>query len=112
MAVVKRSKQPSAGVTAKSALWVGVPDKTHAASAAVATQLHKEGHWPPNDMTKVMGSDYRYDQFTLDNFLEAVQWNLQHGTPPYTFTYNEAFVKKGVSVTVGALIVAIVQQTT
>jgi hypothetical protein len=112
MAVVKRPKQPGAGATAKTALWAGVSDKTHAVSAAVAAQLHKEGHWPPNDMTKVMGSDYRYDQFTLDNFLEAVQWNLQHGTPSFTFTYNEAFVKKGVTATVGALIVAIVQQTT
>jgi hypothetical protein len=95
-----------------AALWAGVPDKSHMVSGAVASQLHKEHHWPPNDMTKVMGSDYRYDQFTLSNFLEAVRWNLAHGSPPYQFSFDGAFLKKALGATVGAMIVAIVASTT
>jgi hypothetical protein len=106
----KKVSRDSARTTA--ALWAGVPDKSHMVSAAVASQLHKEHHWPPNDMTKVMGSDYRYDQFTLDNFLNAVKWNLAHGSPPYQFSFDGAFLKKALSATVGALIVAIIATTT
>src|SRR5437870_5415013 len=79
--------------TLKPTIWAGTTDKTHMVSAAVASQLHNEHHWPPNDMTKVMGDDYRYDQFTLGNFLAAVQWNLAHGTPSYKFTYDGPFIK-------------------
>lgn len=101
-----------ASKTVKARMWAGTTDKTHMVSAAVASQLHNEHHWPPNDMTKIMGDDYRYDQFTLDNFLAAVQWNLAHGSPSYKFTYDGPFIKKGLKATVSALIVAIIANTT
>src|SRR5437773_1410448 len=101
------AKKPTATkAKATKALWSGTADKTHAVSAAVASQLHKEGRWPPNDLSKVMSTDYRYDQFTVGNFLEAVQWNLAHGTPSCKFTYGGSFIKKALTATVGALMVA------
>lgn len=110
----KRNRAPRAatgGMAKKAAMWAGTTDKTHMVSAAVASQLNREHHWPPNDMTKVMGSDYRYDQFTFGNFLAAVQWNLAHGCPSYKFSYDGPFIKKGLNATVSALIVAVIANT-
>ena len=90
----------------------GMPDKPTVVGAAVSAQLHHEGHWPPNDVTKVMSTDYGYDQFSIGNFLTKTQWNLEHGSPPYTFTFDSQFGVKALSSTVGALMVAIDANTT
>ena len=78
---------------------------------AVALQLNAEGRWPPNDVTKIMSTDYRYDQFTIVNFLKAVQIRLLQGIPSYTFTFDAAFVVQALQYSVGALINAIAART-
>ena len=88
----------------------GAPVAT-AVAAAVAAQLHHEGRWPPNDLTKTMGSDYHYDANTIVNFLLAVQWHLAHGNPPYAFDFDAAFAQSALQRSVAALMVAIAGQT-
>ena len=95
-----------------AAIWGGVPDKVHMVAAAVANQLQHESRWPPNDLTKIMGVDYHYDQFTLANFLNAVRWHLANGTPSYNFQFTGAFVGKALTAQVGTLMVAINASTT
>ena len=92
---------------APASIWDGVADKPHMVAATVANQLQHEGRWPPNDITKVMGVDYHYDQFTLFNFLNAVRWHLANGSPSYNFMFTGDFVVKALTVSVGTLMVAI-----
>lgn len=66
--------------------------KEIAVATTVGSQLHHEGHWPPNDLSKVMGNDYHYDINTLSNFFVAVQWNLKHGNPSFDFQFDNAFI--------------------
>jgi hypothetical protein len=108
-----KSKTAMARAALKTAsIWDGVADKPHIVAATVANQLQHEARWPPNDVTKIMGSDYHYDQFTLLNFLNAVRWHLANGTPSYTFTFTGDFVVKALTVSVGTLMVAINASTT
>jgi hypothetical protein len=86
--------------------------KQHAVAAAVAAQLTADGRWPPNDLTKVMGTDYRYNQFTIGNFLAGVQVRLAASVPPLTFSFDSAFTIQALSMTVGQLIGAINTRTT
>lgn len=80
-------------------------------ASAVAIQLSIEGRWPPNDVTKVMSTDYRYDQFTMLNFLKEIQAHLLQGTPSYIFAFDAAFVVQALSCSVGALMNAIAART-
>jgi hypothetical protein len=82
-----------------------------AVASAVAYQLNMERRWPPNDITKVMSTDYRYDQFTIVNFLNAVQAHLLQGTPSYSFSYDTAFVVQALQLTVAALMNGIASRT-
>jgi|SRR5438093_1202920 len=103
--VQKKTKSQSA---ASRAQFVQIaPSKPVVVGSAVANQLHHEGRWPPNDMTKLMGADYHYNQFTLANFLKAVQWNLAHGEPSYTFQFDESFIIKALQMNVATLMAAI-----
>ena len=70
----------------------------------VATQLRYEGRWPPNDLNKVMGTNYHYTSNTLALFLVGVQQRLQAYQPPYTFTFDAKFASACVPLTVGELI--------
>jgi hypothetical protein len=81
-------------------------------AATVGSQLHHEGHWPPNDITKVMGADYHYSTPTMLNFLTAVQWHLANGSPPYTFQFDLPFATNALGDTVAQLITDIDGQTT
>lgn len=92
--------------------WDVNADKGHIVALVVANELQIEHRWPPNDVTKVMGTDYRYDQFTMANFLAAVQRTLAQGTPAYHFIFNGAFVLKALQAQVGTLMMAINQATT
>ncbi len=83
-----------------------------AVAGAIANQLHHEGRWPPNDLNKVMGTDYLYNKNTLANFLTAVKWNLEHGTPPYFFTFDNDFAKKALAFDVAQLIGEVSKRTT
>jgi hypothetical protein len=82
-----------------------------AVASAVAYQLNVEARWPPNDVTKVMSTDYRYDQFTIVNFLKGVQGHLLQGTPSYTFSFDAPFVVQALQATVGALMNGIAART-
>jgi hypothetical protein len=82
-----------------------------AVASAVAYQLNVEARWPPNDVTKVMSTDYRYDQLTIGNFLKGVQGHLLRGTPSYRFAYDAAFVVQALQATVGALMNGIAERT-
>jgi hypothetical protein len=106
------SKPQVTGVPSGSlAMWVGTPDKPHVVAAAVATELQTEGRWPPNDITKMMSTDYHYTQFSIGNFLNQVQERLASGVPSYTFVFDGAFVIKALAATVGVLMVAVNAQT-
>ncbi len=85
--------------------------KEFAVVGAVATQLQHEGHWPPNNLNKVMGSDYHYDQNTIANFLVAVQWHLAHGEPPFDFEFNKKFSKAALKLSVADLASKIDEKT-
>jgi hypothetical protein len=73
-------------------------------AAAVTQQLHTDGRWPPNNLNKTMGADYRYDINTMANFLTAVQDHLKHGTPSYDFQFDRSFVQSSLASTAGLLI--------
>jgi hypothetical protein len=94
------------------AIWEGQPDKSHSVGAAVAAQLTAEQRWPPNDITKIMGSDYRYDQLSMGNFLAQVQVRLASGNPPFRFVYDGHFVMKALQAQVGTLMIAVTASTT
>jgi hypothetical protein len=81
-------------------------------AATVGAQLHHEGRWPPNDLTKVMGADYHYTTPTMMNFLTAVQWHLQNGKPTHAFQFNMTFAQNALGDTVQQLILDIDGKTT
>jgi hypothetical protein len=70
----------------------------------VGAQLRFEGHWPPNDLNKVMGADYHYTNDTLALFLVGVQQRLRNYQPPYRFTFDSKFAAACVSLSVGEMI--------
>jgi hypothetical protein len=108
--VIENSNTKAATVKT-STVSVNLPDKSIVVGASVASQLHHEGKWPPNDVRKIMGSDYHYDQFSMANFLAAVQWNLAHGNPSYDFQYDGGFVKDAIQMAAGSLMIAIDDKT-
>jgi hypothetical protein len=92
------------GAAIVSFLITNTASKSVAVNAAVTNQLVKEGKWPPNDLTRVMNAiPYRYSANTMRNFLDGVQATLAAGLPPYSFTWNSAFVSKVLPMTVAAL---------
>jgi hypothetical protein len=83
------------------------PSKPVAVGAAVAHQLHQDGRWPPNDVTRVMETDYHYDEHTLRNLFLGVQAYLAGSVPVYTFSFDQQFVRAGLPLTVAALMAAV-----
>lgn len=85
--------------------------KEFSVASAVAGQLHQEGRWPPNDLNKIMGTNYHYDINTISLFLAKVQWNLKHGTESYDFEFDAAFANTALGWPVGVLMGNILLQT-
>ena len=108
----KKAKKSASAAKPQATAAVVAADKPHAVAASVAAQLTSEGRWPPNDLTKVMGTDYRYTQFTMGNFLAGVQRHLAAFVPPFTFVFDGAFTIQALPMTVAPLIVAINARTT
>jgi len=81
--------------------------KSVAVVLAVSQVLHAEARWPPRDVSKTMGADYRYDRNTLRLFLLKVRDILEAGEPPYTFEFDAAFILKALGMTVAQLMTAI-----
>ena len=88
------------------------PTKEVLVAATVAAQLRHDTRWPPNDVTKVMGTDYHYQPNTMFGFLVAVQGHLRHGTPSHEFQFDMAFAGQALQMTVFALMGAINDATT
>jgi len=74
-----------------------------AVSTAVSSQLINDKHWPPPDINKVMGRDYRYDLNSISNFLAAVRGNLVCGNPHLSFVFDDNFAKAALNQKVGDL---------
>jgi len=54
---------------------------------AVDGQLAQDGHWPPDNLTKVMGAGYRYAPNTMPVFLKDIQATLAYGPTAYHYTF-------------------------
>jgi hypothetical protein len=76
-------------------------------AAALGGQLKADGWWPPNDLNKVLGKDYHYDNNTIALLLQRVSHQLANGTPPVGFVFDDAFAAAAVAMEVADLIAAI-----
>ena len=86
--------------------------KAGAVKMAVARQLEADRHWHlAHDQTKVMGTDYRYDEESMRGFLHTVHRILAAGTPPYTFQYDAELVATALGLAAPALVEAIDDRT-
>ena len=83
-------------------------------AAAVTAELSVPPNpkWPPNNLNKVMGADYNFNENTLALFLTGVSERLKKGSPPYIFNFERDFVKANLASTVGLLIGSIERKTT
>ena len=87
--------------------------KSEAVKMAVARQLEADGRWHlAHELTKVMGTDYRYDEDSMRGFLHAVHRILAARQPPYTFQYDAAFVTTALGLDASALTAAVDENTT
>ena len=115
----KTSKKAAASprVTAAAPREVAPADpataKSEAVKMAVARQLEADGRWHlAHDLTKVMGTHYRYHEESMRDFLYAVHRLLAAGQPPYTFEYDAAFVITALGLDASALTAAVDENTT
>ena len=88
--------------------------KLLAIATAVTAELSAPpgAKWPPNDLNKVMGADYSFDESTLALFLTGVSERLKDGTPAYLFAFEREFVTANLGASVGLLIGNIERKTT
>jgi hypothetical protein len=82
-------------------------------AAAVTAELSAPPNpkWPPNNLNKVMGADYSFNENTLALFLTGVSERLKDGSPAYVFTFDRDFVKANLPSSVGLLIGNIERKT-
>jgi hypothetical protein len=82
-------------------------------AAAVTAELSAPPNpkWPPNNLNKVMGADYNFNEHTLALFFRGVSDRLRAGTPAYIFEFDRDFVKSSMASTVGLLIGNIERKT-
>ena len=89
------------------------PEKSVAVTVAVRHQLEADRRWHlAHDETKVMGTDYHYDEQSMRQFLYGVHRSLAASKPPYRFEYDAAFVVTALGLKAPALITAINERTT
>jgi hypothetical protein len=83
-------------------------------AAAVAAELSSPPNpkWPPNNLNRVMGADYNFNENTLALFLAGVSERLKRGSPAYIFYFERDFVKANLASSVGLLIGNIERKTT
>jgi hypothetical protein len=108
------SKGRRAPAKAAAAPAAAKDPKSVAVNLAVRHQLEADGHWRlAHDETKVMGTDYHYDEQSMRQFLHAVHRSLAAAKPtPYTFMYDAQFVTTALGLKGPALIAAIDDKTT
>jgi hypothetical protein len=92
----------------------GSMGKLLAIAAAVTAELSAppSPKWPPNNLNKVMGADYSFNENTLALLLTGVSERLRKGSPPYLFAFERDFVKANLASSVGLLIGNIERRTT
>ena len=83
-------------------------------AAAVTAELSSPQNqkWPPNNLNKIMGADYNYNENTLALFLKGVGDRLKSGTPTYVFEFERDFVRACLTSPVAVLIGKIEGKTT
>jgi len=86
--------------------------KGDAVEAAVGKQLEHDTRWPPPSVTKVMSSDYRYNDQTIPLFLMAVERRLADGDPAYAFVFGPEFPAQALAARVAELMALIDERTT
>jgi hypothetical protein len=88
--------------------------KLLAIASAVSAELSSPPNpkWPPNNLNKVMGADYHFNENTLALFLTGVSERLKDGSPAYVFSFDREFVKANLASSVGLLIGNIERKTT
>ena len=69
---------------------------------AVSEQLAADGRRPRN-LATVMGAGYNYARPSMYNFLDGVKARLADDTPAYTFDFDDAFVLKALTQSLGTL---------
>lgn len=99
----RKIKQTSRSAAVSQKSFVAQTGQVIAVAAAIANQLNNDNRWPPNDISKVMGDDYRYDANTIRLFLAAVRWHLAYGKPKYHFEFDNKFAAAALKQTVGEL---------
>lgn len=87
------------------------PSKRVIVYDAVAAQLHRDTRWPPDNLERVMGGHYRYDEISLDTFLHSVARRLREHAPSLIFEPDDGMVRAGLEQTVAALMAAIVNRS-
>ena len=109
-----RAAPPAKTAAAPRAAAAAKDPKAVAVNLAVRHQLEADGHWRlAHDETKVMGTDYHYDEQSMRQFLHAVHRSLAASKPtPYTFMYDAQFVTTALELKGPALIAAIDDKTT
>src|SRR5262245_53296249 len=87
--------------------------KLLAIAAAVSAELSAPPNpkWPPNNLNKVLGADYSFNENTLALLLKGVSDRLRAGTPAYVLEFDRAFVKANLTSSVGLLIGNIERKT-
>jgi hypothetical protein len=82
-------------------------------AAAVTAELSAPPNpkWPPNNLNKVLGADYSFNESTLALLLTGVSQRLRAGTPAYVFEFDRDFVKSSLTSTVALLIGNIERKT-
>jgi hypothetical protein len=92
----------------------GSMGKLLAIAAAVTAELSAPPNpkWPPNNLNKVLGADYHFNENTLALLLTGVSERLKGGSPVYIFSFERDFVKANLASSVGLLIGNIERKTT
>ena len=104
----KKKKRKSKAINRRLGFVSFAQSKAVAVHLAVTRQLQHD--WHEIDMTKVMGTDYRYNQFTLPVFLTYVSHTL--AASHYSFQFNAAFVGASLQSTLARFEAAITTATT
>jgi len=112
----KATAKKIAAVAQSSSLRLVAPfkpltSKTAQVVAAVSISLHVDGHWPPNDRKANMGATYHYTKNSMQMFFTRVKDILAQGTPPHSFSSNDALCLQAIGLSVEQLMVLIYQNT-
>jgi len=110
MSLVERRHRPLRA--RKSALFLKsvVNQRSMQVTAAVAMMLRADNR-AAFDQTATMGAGYHYTVTSMGNFMRGVANLLEEGRPAHQFSYDEAFVRKALGMTLNKLASEIEKRT-